>query len=76
MIEVSEMILVKILLILIASGLIVGLTGTVVCFGIDSFTNIDADGAMMVFFTITIISFVLFAVLGLSAVAFSIWTNL
>nr|DAT69374.1 MAG TPA: hypothetical protein [Caudoviricetes sp.] len=70
------MILVKILLILIASGLLVGLTGTVICFTIDSLTNIDADGAMMVFFTIAIISFTLFAALGISAVIFSIWTNM
>ena len=67
------MIIVKIFLMLILAGLLVGLTGTVVCFGIDSFTNIDADHAMMVFFTITIISFALFAVLGIFALVFSIW---
>ena len=68
------MIIVKIFLMLILAGLLVGLTGTVVCFGIDSFTNIDADRAMMVFFTITITSFVLFVVLGILALVFSIWT--
>ena len=68
------MILVKIFLMLILAGLLVGLTGTVVCFGIDSLTNIDADRAMMVFFTITIISFALFAVLGIFALIFCMWT--
>ena len=66
------MIIVKIFLMLILAGLLVGLMGTVVCFGIDSLTNIDADRAMMVFFTITIISFALFAVLGIFALVFSI----
>ena len=74
MTEASEMILVKIFLMLILAGLLVGLTGTVVCFGIDSLTNIDADRAMMVFFTITIISFALFAVLGILALVFCMWT--
>ena len=69
------MIIVKIFLMLILAGLLVGLTGTVVCFGIDSLTNIDADRAMMVFFTITIISFALFAVLGIFALVFSILTT-
>ena len=69
------MIIVKIFLMLILAGLLVGLTGTVVCFGIDSLTNIDADRAMMMFFTITIISFALFAVLGILALVFSIWTT-
>ena len=68
------MIIVKIFLMLILAGLLVGLTGTVVCFGIDSLTNIDADRAMMVFFTITIISFALFAVLGIFALIFCMWT--
>ena len=40
------MIIVKILLILIASGLIVGLTGTIICYDINSLTNIDADRAI------------------------------
>ena len=68
------MIIVKIFLMLILAGLLVGLTGTIVCFGIDSLTNIDADRAMMVFFTITIISFALFAVLGIFALIFCMWT--
>ena len=68
------MIIVKIFLMLILAGLLIGLTGTVVCFGIDSLTNIDADRAMMVFFTITIISFALFAVLGIFALIFCMWT--
>ena len=68
------MILVKIFLMLILAGLLVGLTGTIVCFGIDSFTNIDADRAMMVFFTITITSFALFAVFGIFALVFCMWT--
>lgn len=67
------MIIVKILLILIASGLIVGLPGLIVCYSIDIFTNIDADRAMMVFLTITLISLTLFAVSGLLAVALRIW---
>ena len=69
------MIIVKIFLMLILAGLLVGLTGTIVCFGIDSFTNIDADRAMMVFFTITITSFALFVMLGILALVFSIWTT-
>ena len=68
------MIIVKIFLMLILAGLLVGLTGTVVCFGIDSLTNIDADRAMMVFFTIAISSFALFAVLGIFALIFCMWT--
>ena len=68
------MILVKIFLMLILAGLLVGLMGTIICFGIDSFTNIDADCAMMVFFTIAIISFALFAVLGIFALIFCMWT--
>lgn len=65
----------KIFLILIATGVLVGLTGTIVCFGIDSFTNIDADRAMMVFFTITIASFALFVMFGILALVLSIWTT-
>lgn len=70
---VSEMIIIKILLILIASGLIVGLPGMIVCFGIDSLTDIDADRAMMAFLVITLIAFTLFAVVGLLVAALSIW---
>ena len=73
------MIIVKIFLILIVTGLIVGLTGTVVCFGIDGLTNIDATDGMQVFLMITLISFTLFAMLGiaaLAAAAFGIWTNM
>ena len=69
------MILVKIFLMLILAGLLVGLMGTIICFGIDSFTNIDADCAMMVFFTITIASFALFVMFGILALVFSIWTT-
>ena len=68
------MIIVKIFLMLILAGLLVGLTGTVVCFGIDSLTNIDADRAMMVFLIITLVSFALFAVLGIFALIFCMWT--
>ena len=70
------MIIVKIFLVLIVTGLIVGLTGTVIFFGIDSLTNIDATDAMQVFLIITLVSFALFAVLGMVAAVFSIWTNL
>jgi hypothetical protein len=70
------MIIVKIFLVLIVTGLIVGLTGTVISFGIDSLTNIDATDAMQVFLIITLVSFALFAVLGMVAAVFSIWTNL
>lgn len=73
------MIIVKIFLVLIITGLIVGLTGTVVCFGIDSLTNIDATDGMQVFLMILLISFTLFAMLGIAALAaavFSIWTNM
>lgn len=72
----SEMIIVKIFLVLIVTGLIVGLTGTVISFGIDSLTNIDATDAMQVFLIIALVSFALFAVLGMAAAVFSIWTNL
>ena len=68
-IGVSEMIIVKIVLTLIITGLIVGLTGTVVCFGIDGLTNIDATDGMQVFLMITLISFTLFAMLGIATLA-------
>ena len=68
-IGVSEMIMVKIFLILIITGLIVGLTGTVICFGIDGLTNIDATDGMQVFLMITLISFTLFAMLGIATLA-------
>lgn len=70
------MIIVKIFLVLIVTGLIVGLTGTVISFGIDSLTNIDATDVMQVFLIIALVSFALFAVLGMVAAVFSIWTNL
>lgn len=63
------MIIIKIFLVLIATGLIVGLTGTVICFGIDDLTNIDATDGMQVFLMITLISFTLFAMLGIAALA-------
>lgn len=63
------MIIVKIFLVLIVTGLIVGLTGTVICFGIDSLTNIDATDGMQVFLMITLISFTLFAMLGIATLA-------
>lgn len=73
------MIIVKILLILITTGLIVGLTGILVSFCIDSLTNIDATDAMQVFITMALISLTLFAMFGiaaLAAAAFGIWTNM
>jgi hypothetical protein len=73
------MIIVKILLILITTGLIVGLTGILVSFCIDSLTNIDATDAMQVFITMALISLILFAMFGiaaLAAAAFGIWTNM
>ena len=63
------MIIVKIFLVLIVTGLIVGLTGTVICFSIDCLTNIDATDGMQVFLMITLISFTLFAILGIAALA-------
>lgn len=73
------MIIVKILLILITTGLIVGLTGILVSFCIDSLTNIDATDAMQVFIKMALISLILFAMFGiaaLAAAAFGIWTNM
>lgn len=72
----SEMIIVKIFLILIVAGLIIGLTGTVITFCIDSLTNIDATEVMQVFLIIALVSFALFAVLGMVAAVFSIWINM
>lgn len=63
------MIIIKIFLVLIATGSIVGLTGTVICFGIDGLTNIDATDGMQVFLMITLISFTLFAMLGIATLA-------
>lgn len=73
------MIIVKILLILITTGLIVGLTGILVSFCIDGLTNIDATDAMQVFIIMALISLILFAMFGiaaLAAAAFGIWTNM
>ena len=68
------MIIVKIFLMLILVGLLVGLTGMVISYGIDCLTNIDATDAMEVFLIITLVSFALFAVLGIFALIFCMWT--
>lgn len=72
------MIIVKILLILITTGLIVGLTGILVSCCIDSLTNIDATDAMQVFIIMALISLTLFVMFGIAALAaaFGIWTNM
>lgn len=68
------MIAVKVVLILIGAGLIVGIAGTLICFGIDAMTDIDAYNAATVFLTIAIISFGLYAALFVVAFVFGVLT--
>lgn len=68
------MIIVKTLLILIASGLIISLTGTIVCFWIDTMTDIDAYNAAAIFLIITLILFGIYVLLFIIAFIFSVLT--
>lgn len=67
-------IIVKIFLALIGAGLIVGLAGTVICFGIDALTDVDAYNAAEIFLTIALISFGTYALLFVIAFVFSVLT--
>lgn len=67
-------IIVKAFLILIGAGLIVGLAGTIICFGIDAMTDIDAYNAATIFLTIALISFGTYAFLFIIAFIFSVLT--
>lgn len=63
-------IIAKVLFGLIGAGLIVGLAGTIICFGIDAITDIDAYHAATIFLTIALISFALYALLVIVAFIF------
>ena len=74
---VSEMIVnitVKVFLALIGAGLIVGLAGTLICFGIDVMTDIDAYYAAEIFLTIALISFGMYILLFIIAFVFRVLT--
>lgn len=67
-------IIAKVFLALIGAGLIVGLAGTLICFGIDAMTDIDAYYAAEIFLTITLISFGMYVLLFIIAFIFSVLT--
>lgn len=68
-------IIAKILFGLIGVGLIVGLAGTLICFGIDAMTDVDAYNTATIFLTIALISFTLYALLVIAAFVFGCFGN-
>lgn len=67
-------IIAKAFLALIGAGLIVGLAGTIICFGIDALTDVDAYNAAEIFLTIALISFGTYVLLFVIAFVFSVLT--
>ena len=67
-------IIAKVFLALIGAGLIVGLAGTLICFGIDAMTDIDAYNAAEIFLTIALISFGIYVLLFIIVFIFSVLT--
>lgn len=67
-------IIAKVFLALIGAGLIVGLAGTLICFGIDAMTDIDVYNAAEIFLTIALISFGTYVLLFVIVFVFSVLT--
>ncbi len=65
----------KMLLGLIGAGLIVGLAGTLICFGIDAMTDVDAYNTATIFLTIALVSFTLYALVFILAFIFGCFVS-